>query len=111
MPNTISITFLRLSLVLALCMAAPVWAEDTSPISTSSAGNAGAWCQGNPEQCDEMKQRLREKCGADPDRCAQLKAKAEDWRKRCDADPKACEAKKARLRGIMERRASRGQSQ
>lgn len=43
-------------------------------------------------------------CQADPERCARVKANAEEWRKRCADDPATGETQKAKLRNLMERR-------
>lgn len=86
------------TLAVLFCLAGPALAEDVPPMGD------GAWCRDNPDKCQEMKQRMQEKCAADPQRCEQMKARAAKWREQCQADPQACEEKKAKLRDRMEKR-------
>jgi len=82
------------ALVLALGLTGPALAEVAPPAGPMD----GAWCQSHPEQCQRVKQRMQERCEADPQRCEQMKARAAKFREQCKTDPQACEAKKAEMR-------------
>ena len=59
---------------------------------------------GQRPSAEEMEKR----CQANPEKCAQMKAKMEErrqeFKQKCDADPKACEEKKAQIKAKMEER-------
>ena len=51
------------------------------------------WCKDNPEKCREMKakaEQRREQCKAEPEKCRQMKAKLEERRRQCEANPEQC---------------------
>ncbi len=95
--------------VVALAMqSVPSLAAEGVPGATvrSDSGKAPAdrkarfeqWCKDNPEKCREMKakaQQRREQCKADPEKCrAEAQARREQW---CKDNPEKCRELKARL--------------
>ena len=55
-------------------------------------GNFAQRCKDNPQQCEEMKAKMkahREQCKADPQKCAaERNARREEW---CKANPQRCD--------------------
>jgi len=55
------------------------------------------WCKDNPEKCREMKakaEQRREQCKADPEKCrAEMQARREQW---CTDNPEKCREMKAK---------------
>ena len=95
--------------VVALAMqAVPSLAAEGVPGATvrSDGGVAPAdrkarfeqWCKDNPEKCREMKakaEQRREQCKADPEKCrAEAQARREQW---CKDNPEKCRELKARM--------------
>jgi hypothetical protein len=79
---------------LLLCLVGPASAQEAPP---PPAGRA-AWCQENPDKCQQLKQRMQDKCAADPQRCDEMKARAAQLREECKADPEACKEKRRQWR-------------
>lgn len=76
---------------------APDLAPGGGPGPRPSAEEREKRCQANPEKCAEIKARVEQ-------RRAENQARRDEFRKKCEADPKACEEKKAQLREQREER-------
>ena len=88
--------------------AAPALASEGLPGATvrSDSGMSPAdrkarfeqWCKDNPEKCREMKAKAeerREQCKANPEKCrAEAKARREQW---CKDNPEKCREMKAKM--------------
>ena len=86
----------------------PALAAESTPGATArpDSGMAPAdrkarseqWCKDNPEKCREMKakaEQRREQCKADPEKCrAEMQAHREQW---CKDNPEKCREMKARM--------------
>lgn len=68
-----------------------------TPGSGLSAEEKEKRCQANPEKCAQIKERAEK-------RREENQARREEFKKKCDADPKACEEKKAQIREKLEER-------
>ena len=85
----------------------PALAAESTPGATArpDSGMAPAdrkarfeqWCKDNPEKCREMKakaEQRREQCKADPEKCrAEAQARREQW---CKDNPEKCREMKAK---------------
>ncbi|MGA0025610.1 MAG: hypothetical protein ACO3F9_13330 [Burkholderiales bacterium] len=76
----------------------PAWAADgPSPAATGGKppyGQHGAMreaCKADPEKCRKERAAQREKwCLDNPDKCREMKTRAEQRRAQCEADPEKC---------------------
>jgi len=95
------------AVTLLIAPAVPTLAADSAPGATGrpDGGMAPAdrkgryeqWCKDNPEKCREMKAKAeerREQCKADPEKCrAEAQARREQW---CKDNPEKCREMKAK---------------
>ena len=61
-------------------------------------GDRAQRCAENPQKCEEMKARLKEKCAQDPKRCEEMKAHMVERKAKCDANPEACKEQREKMR-------------
>ena len=71
--------------------------SDSSVAPADRKARFEQWCKDNPEKCREMKakaQQRREQCKADPEKCrAEAQARREQW---CKDNPEKCREMKAK---------------
>lgn len=96
---------IRIMVLLSALFALPAWAADGPPSSAAAEGKPpygqhGAMreaCKADPEKCREMKARAeqrRTQCAADPEQCRRERlAQREQW---CAQNPEKCKERKTR---------------
>jgi len=90
--------------LLLFMLAGLAHAEDAA--QPSHQGPRAMWCQNNPEQCQEVKERREAWCKENAQRCAEMKTKFEQRREACEKDPEACKQQRAEWHEKMQQRSA-----
>ena len=75
-------------------LAAMMWAATVPVLAAESSSGATAQSAPAGKDAADRKAKREEWCKANPERCAQARAKIEERRKECQADPEKCKAER-----------------
>lgn len=91
-----------LAALAVLLLAQTAFAEDAAP----PAGEA--WCQQNPQRCENVKARLKARCDADPAKCEEAKEKLQEKAAECQSNPESCkEERRAKMEAFCKNNPNR----
>lgn len=86
-------TTVLLAAALAAAQLAPAMAQGLPGATVRADGKAGT-TSGRPADRDAMKGQFQERCKDNPQQCEEMKAKMKERHERCKADPEKCRAER-----------------